>query len=138
MKKILYIIIPMLTLFACDKVYINGDLDGMWNLCSVELPEKTIYPNNIYYSFQRHLTQVSKHNDVGLPERYLGNLRYTGDSIIMWGFYIHPGEGHEATPEELAQFYLYSDTTAFAVISIDDENLVMQNKEMHTYTLRKW
>ena len=63
MKKILYILLVTSTLIACDKVYINGDLDGMWKLKSVAYPDSISYPNHIFYSFQRHLTQLTKDND---------------------------------------------------------------------------
>lgn len=139
MKKNIFIIVTtsILTLCACDKVYINGELDGMWNLHSVESDGTTIYPEAIYYSFQRHLTQISKHYDIGLPLRYLGNLRYTGDSVIMWGFYIHPLETHAATLEDLAQFHIYNDTAAFKVNRLNEEMLILQEKE-RIYTLYKW
>jgi hypothetical protein len=61
MKKALTIIIAILSLTACDKVYINGDLDGMWQLQQVEKEGNIEYPEGIYYSFQRHMAQVGKY-----------------------------------------------------------------------------
>ena len=78
MKKHIHIFIILLTtmLSACDKVYINGDLDGMWQLQKVENSEDNTaeYKQNIYYSFQRNLTFISKQNETDAPLRYLGTL----------------------------------------------------------------
>lgn len=137
MKKYIFIIFCLLTTLACDKVYINGDLDGMWRLVSVETPDSTMTPHQIFYSYQRHLTQVGKHFDEGFPERFLGNLYYEGDVLTMSGFYDFPYESQPATLEKLSEYYLYSDSTVFTILKLDDEMLIMKNEE-RTYTLRKW
>ena len=59
-----------LCLLSCEKVYINGDLDGMWKLQTVETTDTTICPQNIYYSFQRHLVMLGEHFDTGFPNYY--------------------------------------------------------------------
>lgn len=137
MKKILYILLVTSTLIACDKVYINGDLDGMWKLKSVEYPDSISYPNHIFYSFQRHLTQLTKDNDTELPERFLGNLSYYGSTLSMSNFQVFPLEPSAATLEDLKIFHLYSDSTTFNIVTLNDETLIMTSDE-RTYTLQKW
>lgn len=137
MKKAILILVATLALSACDKVYINGDLDGMWRLESVVYPDSTAMPDQIFYSFQRHLVQVSKHDGTELPKRFLGNLDYRGATLSMSNFQRFPLEEYPATTEMLKEFHLYSDSTAFNVITLDEEKLILENGE-RIYTLRKW
>jgi hypothetical protein len=138
MRKITAIILLCITaLTACDKAFINGDLDGMWKLQQVESATDTHRPTDIYYSFQRHLTFISKHYEEKQPIRYLGNLHYNGDTIIMSGFRKFLEEQIAASPEILKQFYLYDDSTKFIIDKLDDETLIMKDGERR-YSLRKW
>lgn len=137
MKKAILILVATLALSACDKVYINGDLDGMWRLESVVYPDSTSMPDQIFYSFQRHLVQVSKHDGTELPKRFLGSLDYRGTTLSMSNFQRFPLEEYPATTEMLKEFHLYSDSTAFNVITLDEERLILENGE-RIYSLRKW
>lgn len=137
MKKTILILVTAMAFVACDKVYINGDLDGMWKLESVVYPDSTAMPDQIFYSFQRHLVQVSKHDGTELPKRFLGNLDYRGSTLSMSNFQSFPQEEYPATTEMLREFHLYSDSTAFNVITLDEEKLILENGE-RIYTLRKW
>lgn len=137
MKKAILILVATFALSACDKVYINGDLDGMWRLESVVYPDSTAMPDQIFYSFQRHLVQVSKHDGTELPKRFLGNLDYRGATLSMSNFQRFPLEEYPATIEMLREFHLYSDSTAFNVITLDEERLILENGE-RIYTLSKW
>ena len=137
MKRLFIILFSALMFVACDKVYINGDLDGMWQLQRVERGGEIAAPVDIYYSFQRHLTFVSKHYDEELPLRYLGNLHYSGDTVVMSGFRKFLEEEVVATADALSGFYLYSDSTVFVVERLDDETLVMRSSDGR-YTLRRW
>lgn len=128
----------MVLLFAaCDKVYINGDLDGMWHLESMESGDTVIIPDDIYYSYQRHMTQISKHDDIELPLRFLGKMERKGDSLSMWGFRVHPYETYAPSLEVLEQFCLYSDSVTFVIDYLNEELLIMHDNE-RIYTLRKW
>ncbi len=137
MKRLFIILFSALMFVACDKVYINGDLDGMWQLQRVERGGEIAAPVDIYYSFQRHLTFVSKHYDEEMPLRYLGNLHYSGDTVVMSGFRKFLEEEIVATGDALSGFYLYSDSTVFVVERLDDETLVMRSSDGR-YTLRRW
>ena len=137
MKKVLYILSAMALLTSCDRVYINGELDGMWRLETVVYPDRTVHPQQMFYSFQRHMTQISEHNDSTLPRRFLGNLYYDGTTLTMSHFYVFPHESYPATAKILEEFHLYSDSSIFRIQSLDDELLIMKSGE-RTYTLRKW
>ena len=137
MKRYFLILFFAMMFVACDKVYINGELDGMWQLQRVERAGEIYLPQNIYYSFQRHLTFVSEHYEEELPLRYLGNLCYSGDTVVMSGFRKFLEEHIVASPAMLSGFYLYADTTVFVIERLNDENLIMSSGEGR-YTLRKW
>lgn len=130
-------VITVFTFISCDKAFENGDLDGMWHLQRVHSEEESYEPKSIYYSFQRHLVQVSKHYEIELPLRYLGMLNYRGDTISMSRFKSFPHETHTPTTEELKEFFIYSDSTTFIINTLNDDMLIMTNNGM-TYTLRRW
>ena len=48
MKKIVLLFIIPLLFISCEKVYINGDLDGMWKLHEVEETDTVYNPTNKY------------------------------------------------------------------------------------------
>lgn len=137
MKKTITALFFALALVACDKAYINGDLDGMWKVSQVEYNDSTCHPTDIYYSFQRHMTQISKHYEEEIPLRFIGNLTYRGDTMTMSGFRKYLEEDRVCTSEELKMFHLHSDSTIFTIEKLDDEILIMKN-DAGKYTLRKW
>ncbi len=137
MKKTITAIIFALAFVACDKAYINGELDGMWKVCQVEYNDEVCQPTDIYYSFQRHMTQISKHFEEEIPLRFIGNLYYRGDTITMSGFRKYLEEHRVCTPEELKQFHLHSDSAVFTIEKLNDDMLIMKN-DVGKYTLRKW
>lgn len=138
MKRIILILsIITATLQSCDKVYINGDLDGMWQLQKVEFSDSAAYPQDIYYSFQRHLVQVSENYEEGLPLRYIGDLDYTGDTLRISGFRKFLEEEIVAGMNELERFFLYDTVTVFKVEVLDDSQLTLRSNRA-LYTLKKW
>lgn len=143
MKKHIHIFIILLTtmLSACDKVYINGDLDGMWQLQKVENSENNTaeYKQNIYYSFQRNLTFISKQNETDVPLRYLGNLYYSEQdkSVTINGLRNFPNEKYIATLDDLKQFMIFDINTTFKILELDNEQLIMEHKN-YRYYLKRW
>lgn len=138
MKRIILILsVITATLLSCDKVYINGDLDGMWQLQKVEFSDSAAYPQDIYYSFQRHLVQVSENYEEGLPLRYIGDLDYTGDTLRISGFRKFLEEEIVAGMNELERFFLYDTVTVFKIEVLDDSQLTLRSNRA-LYTLKKW
>lgn len=143
MKKHIHIFIILLTtmLSACDKVYINGDLDGMWQLQKVENSEDNTaeYKQEIYYSFQRNLTFISKQNETDVPLRYLGNLFYSEQdkSVTINGLRNFPNEKYIATLDDLKQFMIFDINTTFKILELDNEQLIMEHKN-YRYYLKRW
>ena len=58
MKRYLLILFFAMMFVACDKVYINGELDGMWQLQRVERAGEVLAPENIYYTKEEIIEQI--------------------------------------------------------------------------------
>lgn len=71
------------TLCSCDKVPINGDLDGMWQIMTIQTPDGTrnVKSNRAYLSFQLHLSEWDCGN-----KYYFAHFRHSGDSIFFYDF----------------------------------------------------
>ena len=127
-------------LASCDNVYINGDLDGMWQLKMVENNNdaSTTYPKNIYYSFQRNLTFISRPDETNNPLRYLGNLYYDEQekSVTINGLRNFPYEKYVATLNDLKQFMIFDTNTTFNIIELDNEQLIMEWNNYRYYLIR--
>lgn len=136
-KKILYISL-LLLVFSCEKIYVNGDLDGMWRMQSIETDGVVAYPDSVFYSFQRHLAMMGIYSEVGHPKNmYMGCFTYENDRITMDNFYRYPGEDSISVPEELENLYIYSDTMFFNVEHLSSDVLVLSSNGMK-YSFRKW
>ena len=137
LKKILYICLLM-SLFSCEKIFINGNLDGMWRLVSVEKGHEVINPESIFYSFQRHLVMMGVYSETKHPENYyMGCFVYENDSIVMDNFYRYPGMSGDCVPKELENLYIYDIVAKFEVQHLSSEKLVMTSNDIR-YTFRKW
>ena len=108
MKKKLFIVHDSLFMIAaaivataavgsCDKVPINGDLDGMWQLMNIQTPEgsRETKSDRAYLCIQLHLSQW---DHVGY--RYYAHFRREGDSIFFYDFCHHGLHRTEADDNE--------------------------------------
>ena len=138
-KSLLYIIAIVVSFlqFSCEKIYINGDLDGMWKLEKVVKGDCVEYPANICYSFQRHLVMLGEYYAEGFPDYYMAEFDYVGDMLTMTKFYKYPGRDDICDMEELKKYYIFSDTVEFVVDKLDNEILLMHTGS-HEYHFRKW
>ena len=142
MKKTIYLFIIVTALVSCcDNVYTNGDLDGMWQLQTVEdMDKKSVqYPKDIYYSFQRNLTFISRMNETDIPLRYLGNMYYNNDksTVNINGLRNFPNETQIATKEILEQFMIFDTDVTFTIKTLDNKQLIMDYNR-YRYTLKRW
>lgn len=137
LKKLLYICLLLLAL-SCEKIFINGNLDGMWRLQSVEDESTIVYPDSIFYTFQRHLVMAGIYSETELPKNwYMGCFTYHGDSIVMNNFYRYPGTDGVRVPEELRNLHIYDTIVGFKVEQLGDEVLVLSEAD-RKYSFRKW
>lgn len=136
MKKILYIIIPLM-LLSCEKIFVNGELDGMWKLEIIEEDGNAVYPGNIYYSFQRHLVMLGEYYPEGVPSYYMAEFDKVGNVLTMTKFYKYPGRDGICNMEELEKYYIFSEKVDFVVETLNEDVLVMRNGDV-VYKFRKW
>lgn len=139
LKKILSLLsVILLTLSSCDKAFENGELDGMWRLERIAGNGDELFPQDIYYSFQRHIVMFGKYYDEGMPHLYMGTFARSGSLLKMEQFKEYPGIEDICEAHVLESFGIYStDAITFVVVSLDDENLVM-NSDGREYYFRKW
>ena len=137
LKKILYICLLLLAM-SCEKIFINGDLDGMWRLQSIENEGSVVYPDSIFYSFQRHLVMMGIFSETELPKNwYMGCFTYEGDSVTINNFYRYPGTDGICVPEELKKLHIYDTIVGFKVEHLDDKVLILSESD-RKYSFRKW
>ena len=135
-KLLIYLVIPFI-LTSCEKIYIIGDLDGMWKLEKVVKGDSVEYPANICYSFQRHLVMLGEYYDEEFPDYYMAEFDYTDSIITMTKFYKYPGRDDICDMEELKEYYIFSDTMVFVVDYMNSERLLMHTEE-RDYFFEKW
>ncbi len=137
LKRIIYICL-LLLLLSCERIFINGELDGMWRLERVESEADVVYPDSIFYSFQRHLVMMGIYSETEHPKNfYMGCFSYDGNNIVMDNFYRYPGMDGVCVPEELENLYIYDVTANFKVENIDNKKLVLSSFGRE-YTFTKW
>lgn len=136
-RGILVFFAVLLLLSSCERIYINGDLDGLWKLEMVKDGEECEHPGNIFYSFQRHLVMFGEYYEEGAPEYYMGEFDKSGDRIVMTKFHEYPGLDTVCDMEKMKKYYIFSDTMLFIVDRLDDDVLLMHTSK-HEYNFRKW
>ena len=135
----LFVLFAILLTSSCDKAFVNGDLDGMWRLVKVEKDGGEFFPEDVYYSFQRHLVMMGIYAEEGLPSNfYMGVFARKGNCMLMNNFYLFPGVEGECNPEELEKLYIFGNEVEFVVESLDSELLVMSAGDNMRYYFRKW
>lgn len=77
-------------LSACDKVPMNGDLDGMWQLMTIQTSDnlRNVKDQRAYICFQLHLTQW---NDLKSNRYFYSHFIHTADSLFFFDI-AHPSK----------------------------------------------
>ena len=137
-KKLFVIFIILLTLSACDKAFVNGDLDGMWRLERVTCDGMEFCPERIYYSFQRHIVMFGRYYEEGMPFLYMGNFVHESGKITMSGFKEYPGSADICDEGALNSFFIFNVSgEVFDVERLDKDNMVLSTTD-RVYYFRKW
>ena len=137
MKNILYVCLLLLC-FSCERIFINGELDGMWRLQRVGSADEVAYPDSIFYSFQRHLVMMGIFSETEHPKNYyMGRFYYDGDSIVMDNLYRYPGMDGICVPEELENLYIFDTTAKFRVEHLGRGKMVLSSFGRE-YSFIKW
>ncbi len=137
MRKILYGCLLLLCI-SCERIFINDELDGMWRLQCVATADETVYPDSIFYSFQRHLVMMGIYSETEHPKNfYMGRFYFGGDSLVMDNLYRYPGENGVCVPEELENLYIFDTTARFKVGYLDNRKMVLSSFGRE-YSFIKW
>lgn len=133
---------------SCDKVPMNGDLDGMWQLTAISTPDtiRDTHAKAVYVSFQLHLAQW---NDIGGGNRqFFSHFTHTSDSIFFYDF-AHPSkhaaddnEDEWVTPQEMHgglfdAWGIHTIDARYCIQHLDPHNLTLESADT-TLTFRKF
>ena len=74
-----------LLLSSCNKTSVNGPLDGMWQLTTIQTPssESSVADSLIFVSIQLQLAQW---NDMRHGTKYFSRFLHQGDSLLFYDF----------------------------------------------------
>lgn len=126
------------TVFSCDKLPMNGDLDGMWQLMSVEMDGEVsdVKSRKRYWSFQLHLVQFSRGDNTN---RYFAHFKHKNDSLHIYDL-CFPSENFtdsddnvmftESDVHILNQWGIYNLYNKFKVEKLDSDVMILKNDEM--------
>ena len=148
-RRIYYIFTLILTfsLTACDHYLINGQLDGLWQLQTIERNNPdTIISNegDLFYSFQRHTVLVGDYNNPNELIGHLKNEQYDclferiGDSIVMEEFHLYYKREHlPYDTTRLKRFGLYDKRNVFYIEELTSKRLILRS-DSALLTMRKY
>ena len=137
------VIVALLLMAACDKVPINGDLDGMWQLMSIETPEGKVdaKPRRVYMSVQLHLTQW---NNLLANRTFFARFTHRGDSIRFYDFVKSSGHNSLITPADVAtengllnEWGIHSVDASYHIDRLTDSSLILHDNDT-ILTFRKF
>ena len=139
MKRNIYRLLTasvLLLTTSCGGFDINGHLDGMWHLRTVEnLSDNTVTDvkeQSIYYSVLQDLITVRRlgtdEQGNSYPQK-IGRFIHTNDSLILHKFVVFQNEGIAATPEELDKFYLDGLTSRYGIKCLEKNKMILRSNQ---------
>lgn len=137
MYKLYFSIIVCLILTSCRNTDINGKLDGMWQLTTIDYIDSISVgkkPERIYYSIQLHLINLRQ---AGVSPEYMGRFKQSKDSLIISDFRIYMEEDKLASVEELKPFGLSQTTTRFGIEKLSSSEMILKS-DYARLRFRKW
>lgn len=120
------------TLSGCQKSPVNGDLDGMWQIVSIDPVPDVDGPfdsSQLYYNFSLEICQLSIYGGPWIN----GLMNYSGNTIAL-------DFSSSKVPDQsikLKQYGIYSDKVVFYVDELNSKHLVISNNDA-TITMRKF
>ena len=126
MKRIIFLFIITMLVISCSKVPINGDLDGMWKMTSMEWSDgTTTSPERIFFSFELDCIQVTNKGNNSCS--YIGLMNKNDNTIRVDKFKDSSGEIKKA--ECLKQFGILETPTEFNIEKINHSKLIIKSKD---------
>ena len=144
---LLSLLLVLLCFVACDKVPMNGDLDGMWQLMTIQTPDslRDMKSQRAYISFQLHLTQW---NDYKGNRYFYSHFTHTADSLFFFDIAHHSkhavddNEDEWVTAEEMNDglfdcWGIHQITPHYRVMKLDRRSLELRQADT-LLTFRKF
>ena len=141
------ILILILTNIACESHLINGDLDGFWQVQTVEhlKTEEVVHrDNDAFYAFQRHIVQLTLQTETHvmgqMGPRYHAEFKWQDDSIKFGEFREYDLYECKKTValDTLKIFGIFQkNTTFFYIENLDKASLILKSEDARI-KLRKY
>ena len=145
---VLFLLGALLTLGSCDKTPINGDLDGMWQLMSIQTPQgvQQVKEKRAYLCIQLQLAEwrIATIAD----KNYYSHFKLQGDSLFFFDLChasAHTATGADDTPvtaDEMAagaldEWGIHTMHTRYHVLQFNDNHLTLEKADT-VYAFRKF
>ena len=145
-KYLFPFLLATFTLFACDKMPVNGDLDGQWQMTSIKhvghAAPTSALNGKVYWSFQLNLLSIYTPEDKqNNSESYtFCRFQVKGDSLHITKSYVHSMDKDvevEDTATYLDVVGLHNNRESYAIKTLTDSRLVLHS-DYHELEFRKW
>ncbi len=128
----------MSAMVSCDKVPINGDLDGMWQVMTIQTPQgvRNMKAERAYLSVQLKLCQWDN-----AKRRYYSHFEHQGDSLFFYDFaYISLHRTKDDDNEWMTEYDMvkkkimdvwgiHNLNARYRVIELNGDNLTLQSAD---------
>lgn len=125
-------ILVLSALPGCRKRYINGDLDGLWQVLTIEYVAdghvENVKAKQIYYAFNLHTVQLM--NRTSSITDVLGNMKYDKSTLSLEFPLVDDASS-------LAAWGMNSSSTVFRVRQLTGDKLVIES-DYAVITCRKF
>lgn len=116
---------------GCQKSPVNGDLDGQWQVMSVEpVPSESVIEGRLYYCLSLHTCQLSTYGGVWIT----GNMSFSGKTLTL---HFPDAESYQSSNDALRQYGISSNPVTFSVDHLDKKKMILKSGDT-TVTLRKF
>ena len=139
MKRLLiYIIGVALMMTACEfHTSDNGDLDGFWQLSSVDTlatgGTRDLRYDQLSWSFQGRLVELRDARDYTLSGDLIGRFQHHGDSLSLSDFYFSKrdsGDIRLLEPSPLRRYGVSSLQQSFQVLQLGGSRMTLQSDSL--------
>lgn len=134
MKKVFYIllVIVLFGVASCDKMPENGDLDGNWQLLTIEEHNSgaivSVKEQKVFWAVQLKLISYR-----GADNSYLSRFIYDGDSLFLYNFYRHTRyEDYlltDSSTTELAKLGIQGISGRYVVETLNRKQMVLNSSD---------
>ena len=115
---------------GCEKDYINGDLDGLWEIQEITIDKESVpLEKRLFWSFSFHVVQLSEYGEVVSK----GNLRFDGSTLSM----NFPFDTTQEGAATISEWGVYENPVVYTVDRLDSSTLIMTAGEV-TLHLKKF